>query len=79
MKRSIARLVVLGFALSCIGCATAPRKPIVAPSTAPTQRAINTAKDANTSAQEHNARATTLAERIDAKDRVIDQWHQQHQ
>jgi uncharacterized lipoprotein YajG len=59
-------------------CAPTQHKKIVAPSTAPTQHAINSASDANASAQVHNTKARSLNDRIDAKDAIIDQWHREH-
>lgn len=58
-----------------IGCAPTPGKP---PSTATTQGHIDSAKIAANSAQNHNNQARTYAERIDAKDRLIEEWHRAH-
>lgn len=70
-------LIFISAALFFSGCATTHKK-VVAPSTAPTQHAINSASNSNASAQAHNTKASTLNNRIDAKDAIIDQWHREH-
>lgn len=77
MKTIIATLQLL--VVLCIGCSNTPQKKVVAPSIKDVQAEINSAADGTRSAQAHNVKARTLAERIDAKDRLIDKWHSEHQ
>lgn len=71
------RFTLVGCAL-LLGACVHPAKKYASPSTAKTQAAVNSASAANTDAQSHNANARTLSDRIDAKDRVIEEWRQQH-
>lgn len=66
------------FILSFCSCAHYPRTPVVPPSTKPVQTQIDSAASSNKAGQKHSVSARTLAERIEAKDAVIDKYHRDH-
>jgi hypothetical protein len=68
----------IAVALLLAGCAPTSHQKLIAPSTVPTQHQIDNAQSANQSAQQHNEQAQSFNDRIDAKDRIIDQWHREH-
>jgi len=76
--RTLALLLFAAYALLAICGCVHSHAHLKAPSNSAVQHGLINATEANKSALGHNAKAMTAAERIDAKDRIIDQWYREH-
>lgn len=76
--RLLAVILLLLYALVIMCGCVHSHAHVATPSNAAVQHGLSDATAQNKSALGHNAQAMTAAQRIDAKDRIIDQWYREH-